>query len=106
MNHRRLYSIFFALTLAALLALGGCKEGGTPQAGNQPTNEYGQPAGSSSSSMPGVQTQPPAQPAYPEGAAAEPGQATPGGGYEAQQPPAGALPAAAEIPAGTTWPKS
>lgn len=107
MNHRRLYWIFFIFTLAALLALGGCKQGGTPQAGNQPTNEYGQPTGPASS-MPGVQTQPSAQPGYPESAGAEPAPGAPsvqnpGGGYEAQQPPAGAAPApaAVEIPAGT-----
>ena len=102
MNLRRAYLFFLTFTLAALLALGGCKQGGTPQAGNQPPNEYGQPAGTPSSSMPGVQTQPSAQqPGYPEGAA-EPGAQTPGGGYEAQQAPTGAsVPATVEIPAGT-----
>jgi len=106
MNHRRLYWIFFTFILAALLAAGGCKQGGTPQAGNQQTNEYGQPTGPASS-MPGVQTQPSAQPGYPESTGAEqapgaPG-AAPGGGYQAQQPPAGAAPAPAvmELPAGT-----
>ena len=104
MIRHRLYSILFTFTLAALLALGGCKQGGTPQqAGNPAVDQYGQPAGNPSSAMPGVQTQPSAQPGYPEGAATEQGQAAPGGGYEAQQPPAGAAPATAavEIPAGT-----
>ena len=105
MDHRRLNWIFFAFILAALLLVAGCKQGGTPQ-GNQQTNEYGQPA-APGSSMPGVKTQPSAQPGYPESAGAEPGPgapgAAPGGGYEAQQPPAGAAPAPAamDIPAGT-----
>ena len=106
MNRHRLYRIFFALIVAALFAAGGCKQS-TQQAGNQPSNpqEYGQPSGTPSSSMPGVQTQPQAQPGYPESAGGEqgqPGAPTPGGGYEAQQP-AGTAPAAAvvEIPAGT-----
>jgi hypothetical protein len=96
MNRHRLHWIFITFTLVALLALAGCKQS-TQQTGNQPTDQYGQPAATPSSSMPGVQTQPSAQPAYPEGAGA-----APGGGYEAQ-PPAGAAPAAAvlEIPAGT-----
>ena len=100
--NRRLNWIFFTFILAALLAAGGCKHGGTPQAGNQQTNEYGQPA-TPGSSMPGVQTQPGAQPAYSEGAGAEPNPGAPGAGYEAQQPAAGAAPASAvvEIPAGT-----
>ena len=103
--NRRLNWIFFTFILAALLAVEGCKQGGTPQAGNQQTNEYGQPA-APGSAMPGVQTQPSTQPGYPESAGAEPNPgapgAEPGAGYEAQQPPAGAAaPAVMEIPAGT-----
>ena len=95
MNRRQLNGTFLTLALAAMLALGGCKES-TQKAGNQPANnpqEYGQQAGNPSS-MPGVQTQ--AQPAYPEGTETAPGSA------EAQQPTAGAAPAAVvDIPAGT-----
>ena len=89
MNRRQLSGIFPTLALAALLALGGCKQSGTPQAGNQPgsnSQEYGQPAGNPSSA-PGAATS--------SGAASS--------SYEAQQPAAGAAPAqaAVDIPAGT-----
>ena len=104
MNRHQLNGTFLMLALAAMLALGGCKES-TQQAGNQPANkpqDYGQQAGNPSS-MPGVQTQAPpsAQPGYPQGAPPSGGAAS--SDYEAQQPAAGAapVPAVVDIPAGS-----
>ncbi len=84
MNRRQLSGIFPTLALAALLALGGCKQSGTPQAGNQPAGNPSSAPGAATSSAP-----------TSSGAASS--------SYEAQQPAAGAAPAqaAVDIPAGT-----